>query len=83
MHAHPSMLLSQKTCKGVERKPQDPEKLFHICVAGLMIDSKGSLFLKQENFFLSDRSLYPVMYGQGSFTVKTMMAKSLCRGQCA
>lgn len=35
-----------------KRKPQGPEKLFHICVAGLMTGSKGSLFLKQD-FFLT------------------------------
>lgn len=68
--AHPSMLVSQKACKGEEKKPQGPEKLFHICVAALMVGSKGSLFLKQEIFFLSDRSPYPVTYRQSTFTVK-------------
>lgn len=75
-HVHASMFLSQKTSKGEERKPEAPEKLLHIRVAGLMISSKGSVFLKQEIFFLSDK------YGQGCFTVKHMMTKSH-RGQCA
>lgn len=59
-HVHASMFLSQKTSKGEERKPEAPEKLLHIRVAGLMISSKGSVFLKQEIFFLSDKSPYPV-----------------------
>lgn len=50
-HVHASMFLSQKTSKGEERKPEAPEKLLHIHVAGLMISSKGSVFLKQEIFF--------------------------------
>lgn len=81
-HAHPGMLLSQNTSKGEEGKPQGPEKPLHIFAAGLTIGSKGSLFLKQDTFFLSDRPPYPFTYGQGSFTVKRTMTKS-GRRQCA
>lgn len=64
------------TCKCEEGKPHDPEKLLHIWVAGLMIDSKGNLFLKQTTFFLNDRSPHPSEDGQGSFTMKHRASKS-------
>lgn len=79
--AHPTMLQSQKACKGEEKKATGPRKaVSHLC-------SRFDDWLQRESVlearkFFPDRSPYPVMYGQGSFTMKHMMTKSH-RGQCA